>query len=165
MYGGPWALFYYLSDMAQHTALEAIIEPAVLAVGFEFVGLEYFKRREGALLRIYIDGEHGVPLDACAQVSRQISAVLDVEDPIAGSYSLEVSSPGLERRLFKLAHFERFVGKKAKVRLKTPREDNRRNYSGVIETVVGETICLSEGEQSVTIDFGDIDKAHLVAEI
>lgn len=149
----------------QQAALEAIIEPAVLAVGYEFVGMEYFKRREGTLLRIYIDSEHGVPLDACAQVSRQISAVLDVEDPIVGAYLLEVSSPGLERRLFKLAHFQRFIGKKAKVRLKVPREENRRNYSGVIESVVGNSIHLVEGEQSVTIDFGDIDKAHLVAEI
>lgn len=149
----------------QQAALEAIIEPAVLAVGYEFVGMEYFKRREGTLLRIYIDSEHGVPLDACAQVSRQISAVLDVEDPIMGAYLLEVSSPGLERRLFKLAHFQRFIGKKAKVRLKVPGQENRRNYSGVIESVVGNAIHLVEGEQSVTIDFGDIDKAHLVAEI
>lgn len=151
--------------MREQKALEAIIEPAVLALGYELVGIEYFKRREGTLLRIYIDGEKGVPLDACAQVSRQISAVLDVEDPISGRYLLEVSSPGLERRLFKLAHFERFVGKKAKVRLKVPREENRRNFSGVIESVIGQTIRLTEGEQSVTIDFGDIDKAHLVAEI
>jgi ribosome maturation factor RimP len=151
-------------DMAQQTALEAIIEPAVMAVGYEFVGLEYFPRREGALLRIYIDGEHGVPLDACAQVSRQISAVLDVEDPITGHYSLEVSSPGLERRLFKVEHFARFIGKKAKIRLKSPRDDNRRNFSGMIESVIGQTIHLV-GEQSVTIDFDDIDKAHLVAEI
>lgn len=150
--------------MVQQTALEAIIEPAVLAVGYEFVGMEYFKRREGALLRVYIDGEKGVPLEACVQVSRQISAVLDVEDPIVGAYSLEVSSPGLERRLFKLAHFQRFIGRQVKLRLKVPREENRRNYSGVIESVVGNLIHL-QGEQSVTIDFGDIDKAHLVAEI
>lgn len=149
----------------QESGLEAIIEPAVIALGYELLGVDYFKRREGALLRIYIDGEHGVPLDACAQVSRQISAVLDVEDPIAGRYLLEVSSPGLERRLFKLAHFQRFVGKKAKIRVKIPREENQRNFTGVIESVVGETIRLTEGEQSIAIDFGDIDKAHLVAEI
>lgn len=145
--------------------LEEIIEPAVLALGYELVGMEYFPRQGGALLRIYIDSENGVNLDACQAVSRQVGAVLDVEDPIKGRFNLEVSSPGLERPLFKIAHFQRFLGRKVKLRLRNARED-RKNFIGVINAVTDDAVTLGlEEDQTMVIEFNDIDKARLVADI
>lgn len=148
-----------------HKAPEALIKlvrGVVVPMGYEFVGLEYLSRAgSGHLLRVYIDVERGVQLDDCEAVSRQLSAVLDVEDPIPGDYALEVSSPGLDRPLFELAHFRRFAGQTARVTLARP-IDGRRRFKGVIDAVQGEQVRLSVDGEVVVLPFGDIDGARLV---
>ena len=143
--------------------LNHLIEPAVSALGYELVGCELSGGLKGRkLLRVYVDGPNGVTLDACASISRQIGAVLEVEDPIRGAYYLEVSSPGLERPLFTLAHYQRFIGRRIKVRLRMA-EEARRNFAGVLTAVEGEelTLTLDDGEQ-IRLAFCDIEKGNLV---
>ena len=105
-----------------------LLEPALAAMGFELADLDAHFGRRG-LLRLYIDREGGVTVDDCQRVSEQVGALLDVEDPLPGSYVLEVSSPGFDRRLRTLAHFERFSGEQAKVELRDAR-DGRRQVHG-----------------------------------
>jgi ribosome maturation factor RimP len=141
--------------------LNDLIAPAVTALGFEFVGIDLYRQGRHSLLRVYIDKEGGVTLTDCERASRQISAILDVEDPIQGRYDLEVSSPGLDRPLFTVAQYRKFVGKPVKIRLRTPL-DGRRNFSGVIEAVNDETVTLiGEGETWV-LPFIEIEKARLM---
>lgn len=143
-------------------ALIEVVRGVVEPMGYEFVGLEYISRsKSGHLLRVYIDIDRGVVLDDCEAVSRQLSAVLDVEDPIPGEYALEVSSPGLDRPLFELAHFVRFKGETARVTLARP-IDGRRRFKGVIEAVVGEDIRLLVDGEVVVLPIGDIEGARLV---
>lgn len=143
--------------------LEAIIEPAVAALGYELVGIEYLGQGRHSLLRVYIDSENGITVDDCEQASRQISAVMDVEDPIRGQYTLEVSSPGLERPLFKPEHYERFKGNLVQLRLRVP-IDGRRKYVGELHGVRdGDVVVVVDGEER-TFSLQDIEKANLKAE-
>ena len=87
-----------------------MLKPVVEALGYEFWGLEYIAQGKNSVLRIFIDGENGINVDDCAAVSRQVSGVMDVEDPISSEYNLEVSSPGLDRPIFTLEQFESIVG-------------------------------------------------------
>jgi ribosome maturation factor RimP len=145
-------------------ALWDLVRGVVEPLGYEFVGLEYLARpKAGHLLRVYIDTERGVLLDDCEAVSRQLSGVLDVEDPIPGEYALEVSSPGLDRPLFDPAQFARFVGHEVKLRLARPL-DGRRNYRGVIAGVDGDVIHLSVDGEALAVPFREIDSARLVPE-
>jgi ribosome maturation factor RimP len=141
--------------------LNRLIEPAVEAVGFEFVGLEYVAQGRNSVLRIFIDSEQGITVDDCATVSRQVSGVLDVEDPISGHYNLEVSSPGLDRPLFKLTHFERFVGQEIKLRAHSA-VNGRRNFRGLLKAVVGDTIVMLADGQEFSISHSNVEKANLV---
>lgn len=145
--------------------LENIIEPAVNLLGFELVGCEVHQFAGKNIVRVYVDCERGVTIEDCAEVSRQVSAALDVEDPVVGRYDLEVSSPGLNRPLMKLEHFQRFIGHKVKVKLRRSR-DNRRNYTGVIQAVKGNEveIVLENNEESIVLLFAEIKKANLVPE-
>ncbi|MFN2333968.1 MAG: ribosome maturation factor RimP, partial [Wenzhouxiangellaceae bacterium] len=102
--------------MAVQNELDALLRPAIEALGYEFVGLEYVPNPKNRLVRIYIDRTpEGVTVDDCVEVSHEVSAVLELEDPVAGTYSLEVSSPGVDRPLFSLDQFRRFVGERAVV--------------------------------------------------
>lgn len=146
--------------------LNRVLEPAVAGLGFEYVGCEFITQGRGALLRVYIERseaeqKQGVNIDDCAAVSRQISAVLDVEDLIHGHYRLEVSSPGMERPLFTIEHFQRFVNHKAHVKLHNP-IDGRRNFSGIIQAVDAGKVVLIVDEQEFTLEMANIDKANLV---
>jgi ribosome maturation factor RimP len=141
--------------------LNGLIEPAVEAVGFEFVGLEYVAEGRHSVLRVFIDHEQGINVDDCATVSRQVSAILDVEDPISGHYNLEVSSPGMDRPLFKLEHFQRFEGEEIKLRSHAP-VDGRRNFRGVLLSVEGEQVLMNVDGQVFTIAFDNVDKANIV---
>jgi ribosome maturation factor RimP len=133
-------------------------------MGYELVGVELRPgERGGELLRVYIDREGGILLDDCSAVSHQLSGVLDVEDPIPGEYSLEVSSPGLARPLFELAHFARFTGSKAKVKMASP-IDGRRNFTGVLSGVEGDDVLLQVDNELVRLDYSQIDSAKLVPE-
>ncbi len=143
-------------------ALLDLVRGVVESMDYEFVGLEYLTRpAAGHLLRVYIDTAQGVVVEDCAAVSRQLGGVLDVEDPIPGEYTLEISSPGLDRPLFEPAHFARFVGREAKLRLVRPR-DGRRNFKGVITGIEGDMVQLSVDGAAVTVPFQDIDSARLV---
>lgn len=146
------------------TTVEQLIEPVIVALGYEFVGVEYSPQGRQSLLRIYIDNPDGITVDDCERVSRQVSAVLDVEDPIQGQYRLEVSSPGLDRPLFTLEQFSRFVGKTVKLRLVAPKE-GRRNFSGTLKQVDNESVMIEQDGEDLALPFGQIDKAHLVPEI
>jgi ribosome maturation factor RimP len=144
--------------------LAQMIRSTVTAMGYELVGVEYLARpKAGHLLRLYIDKENGVDLGDCEKVSHQVSGVLEVEAPIRGEYALEVSSPGLDRPLFELEHFEQFVGQVARVRLQSPL-DGRSNYRGVIEAVEGEDVLLRVDGELVRLPFGRLASARLVPE-
>ncbi|HEX5046910.1 MAG TPA: ribosome maturation factor RimP [Gammaproteobacteria bacterium] len=123
-----------------------LLEPAVAALGYELTDLDAHAGRRG-LLRLYIGRKEGITtLEDCERVSEQVGAFLDVEDPLPGSYVLEVSSPGLDRRLRTLEHFERFKGEPVKVELKDAR-DGRRRLSGRLEGVeAGEVLVTVDGE-------------------
>ncbi len=140
-----------------------IIEPAVTALSYELVGVEYIAQGKHSVLRIYIDSEAGITVDDCAAVSHQVSAVLDVEDPISGVYTLEVSSPGLDRPLFTEAHYERYLGEQAEIRLRSPL-DGRRKFKGRLQSVKDGQVEIEVDGESYTIDIDNVEKAHLVHE-
>lgn len=150
--------------MTRQSQLVELVEPAVTALGFELWGLEYVPQRNHALLRIYIDGPSGVNVDDCALVSRQVSAVLDVEDPIQTEYTLEVSSPGLDRPLFRLDQFARYVGERVVIRLRVPFE-RRRNFTGTLIGVEGEDVVVHVDDHEYLLPFESIDKAHIVGRL
>jgi ribosome maturation factor RimP len=126
------------------------------------LGVEYVSRPStGHLLRIYIDSEKGVGLADCEKVSHQVSGVLEVEDPIHGDYALEVSSPGLDRPLFEKAHFARFAGEVARVRLNVAL-NGRSNYKGVIVEVDGDDIVMQVEGERVRLPFAQVSSARLV---
>ncbi|PXY92342.1 ribosome maturation factor RimP [Gilliamella apis] len=140
--------------------LTDIIQEPVNALGFELVGIEYIRGRY-PVLRVYIDSENGITVDDCADVSRQISAVLDVEDPITEAYNLEVSSPGMDRPLFTLEHYQRFVGEEVIVSLRIP-VANRRKWKGQIKSIENEMITFNVDGNDEVFAFSNIQKANIV---
>ncbi len=148
----------------RHERLQALIEPSVTALGYELVGIEYLPGRKGALLRVYIDSPNGITLEDCERVSHQVSGVLEVEDPIRQAYTLEVSSPGVERPLFTAAHFQRFAGERVRVKLAVP-VDGRRNVTGVLKGFTnGEVVVVEEGAE-IRLPLEAIGKAQLIPEL
>ena len=144
-------------------SLNELICPPVEMLGYEFVGAELTDQGHGKILRIYIDKEDGIDVEDCRTVSHQISGVLDVEDPISGNYSLEVSSPGLDRPLFCIEHFEKYQGKKVKIKMSSPFE-GRKKFTGHLTGVEGELILLDEDGIDYQVPFDLIDSARLVVE-
>ncbi len=142
------------------TQLWDLLEPVIAGLGYELVEIEYQPNPKHGVLRIYIDLEHGIALEDCKQVSDQVSALLDVEDPIPGHYNLEVSSPGLDRPLRTVEDFVRFTGEIARIRLGMP-IGGQRNFKGRLTGVEDDAVRLDcEGEQ-VTLPLASIDKARL----
>ncbi|MEP7043777.1 MAG: ribosome maturation factor RimP [Dokdonella sp.] len=142
--------------------LTALLAPTIADLGLELVGIEFSPNSGSSLLRVYIDEpERGITIDDCERASREISALLDVNDPVAGRYTLEVSSPGLERPLFTLEHFARFVGEQVKVNVNLPLE-GRRRFQGVLTAVEGDRITLEQDGTPLTIAHANIAKARLV---
>jgi ribosome maturation factor RimP len=137
-----------------------LLEPAIAAMGFELADLDAHLGRRG-LLRLYIDREGGVTVDDCQRVSEQIGAFLDVEDPLPGSYVLEVSSPGFDRRLRTRTHFERFVGEQVRVELKDAL-DGRRNFTGRLTGLEGNEALLEVEGKVWHLPLSDIAVARLV---
>ncbi|CDG16179.1 Ribosome maturation factor rimP [Xenorhabdus doucetiae] len=140
--------------------LTEIISAPVEALGFELVGLEFIRARVSTL-RVYIDSEEGITVDNCADVSHQVSAVLDVEDPVPGLYNLEISSPGLERPLFKAEHYQRFIGEEVNLMLRMAMQ-NRRKWKGIIKAVDGEMITVAVDGKDEVFALSNIQKANLV---
>ncbi len=151
--------------MSANDKLEALLAPVVEDLGYEYVGIEYSSNPKNRLLRLYIDQpESGIGVDDCETVSREVSAVLDVEEPISGQYTLEVSSPGIERPLFTAAHFSRFIGEVAKVQLQVPL-DGRRKFKGLIVAVADDEVTLAGDGQQWQLPLADMLKAHLAPDL
>lgn len=141
--------------------LTDMLAPAVEALGFEMLGVEFVRAGKHSTLRIYIDHENGINVDDCADVSHQASAILDVEDPISTEYNLEVSSPGMDRPLFKEAHYAACVGEVVSVRLRLPM-DNRRNFKGTLTSVEDGNIHVEVDGQAFVLAVANIEKGNLV---
>ncbi|MBI3778137.1 MAG: ribosome maturation factor RimP [Gammaproteobacteria bacterium] len=141
--------------------LRKLLEPGVVALGFELVDVELAGSSHHPTLRVYIDGPAGVNVDDCARVSRQLSALLDVEDPLPGQYNLEVSSPGLDRPLVKPEDFRRFIGETIKVKMHEP-QLGRRNFSGRLVDVAADHVVLEVDKEHFDLAFDGMERARLV---
>lgn len=151
-----------MTDVAE---LITLLEPDIRSLGYELVDLELNTGGRNSVLRLFIDSESGITLDDCAKVSHQVSALLDVEDPIPGNYSLEVSSPGVNRRLRRYEDFERFVGERVKIELGRPTAEGRRRFAGVLEKVEPETVTMQIDDERYALPIVDIALARLAPEI
>lgn len=140
--------------------LRTLLAPAIEAKGFELVDIE-LDGQQNLTLRVFIDSPDGVTVDDCAEVSHQVSAVLDVEDPLPGRYTLEVSSPGLDRPLVKPADFRRYLGETIKVRMVEP-IDGRKNFQGDLLEVADDYVLVNSGGLEFRLKFAGIDRARLV---
>lgn len=142
--------------------LQELLAPTITALGYELVGVECLSQGgHQVLVRIYIDSPDGVGLADCEQVSYQVSGLLDVQDPIPHPYTLEVSSPGLDRPLFTLAHFIRFVGHNIKVRLSRT-INTRRNFTGLLRQVQDHNLIMMVDGIEYSLPYEQIEKARLV---
>ena len=141
--------------------VQELIEPAVVALGYELVGIEFLPQGKHSLLRVYIDTEDGITLDDCTKVSHQLSGLLDVEDVIRGQYNLEISSPGLDRPLFTPQQFSQFIGQEVKLKLSVPFE-GRSKYRGVLCGVEDEKVIVNVDGNEIALPFNFLDKANLV---
>lgn len=140
--------------------LTVLLEPAVEAMECELWGIEYLQGRR-PVLRIFIDREEGVGVEDCERVSRQVSSILDVEDLIRVEYTLEVSSPGMDRPLFTRAQFERFIGEQVSVRLRFPYE-GRRKFKGRLAAVENDDVVIAIDDEEYLFPIESIDKANIV---
>jgi len=142
--------------------LTRLIEPTIVGLGYELSDLEVKLNGRDGMVRIFIDRlPDGVGVVDCETVSRQVSALLDVEDPIPGNYTLEVSSPGLDRRLKKTEHFERFMGELVRIKLRFPL-DGRRNFRGTLKTANSENIEIEVDGKVFRLPLATIESARLV---
>ena len=140
--------------------LSQLIAPIVEDLGFSFWGLEYLPQKNGAMLRVFIDAEKGVGINDCAKCSREISGVLEVEDPISSAYTLEVSSPGMDRVLFSASQIADYMGQPIQIKLAQP-VDGARNIKGVISAVEDEMITVSNEQKDYQFEFDNVMKARL----
>ncbi|MDX1452136.1 MAG: ribosome maturation factor RimP [Oleiphilaceae bacterium] len=162
--------------------LNDLIRPVVEGLGYECWGIEYLSQGKHTVLRVYIERpveaeqataeegdsqregperESGIELADCEKVSRQLSGVLDVEDPISGDYTLEVSSPGMDRPLYELAHFQRFAGHQVALKLRMPFE-GRRKFNGLLVGVEGHDVVLRVDQEEYLLPLEGIEKANVV---
>ena len=141
--------------------LQALLAPVVEALGYQCWGIEFLSQGRHSLLRVYIDKADGILVDDCEIVSRQLSGVLDVEDPISSEYTLEVSSPGMDRPLFTLEQFAAFVGEQAKIKLRSP-FDGRRNFQGLLRGVEEQDVVVQVDDHEYLLPIDLIDKANII---
>lgn len=147
--------------MGSYRQLYELLSPGIQALGSELLTLEMSGSGDRLVLRLFIDKSPAVTLDDCEEVSRYVSGVLAVEDPIPGSYTLEVSSPGADRPLVTMEHFARFVGRDVQVRLFQPKE-GRRNFRGALLAAENGEIRMQLDGQTLVLDLAAIQKANLV---
>ncbi len=145
----------------QNQVLIDLFETEVAALGYELLGIELNQSTHGSILRVYIDKEGGIVVEDCVAVSRQLSAVLDVEDPIKGNYDLEVSSPGLDRPLFTVDQFNKVIGETIKLRL-YEKYNNRKRFSGILKAVNEEEVVIDCDNEEYNVPFRLIERARLV---
>jgi ribosome maturation factor RimP len=142
--------------------LEEILRPVVEGLGYEFWGIEFRAQGHQSLLRLFIDdAENGIGIEDCESVSRQASGVMDVEDPIQTEYTLEVSSPGMDRPLFRLEQYQAFVGHQVQLRLRMAFE-GRRKFQGLISGVEGDDVVVLMDNHEFLLPFDSIEKANIV---
>lgn len=147
--------------MAKVDELKVLLEPVVTGLGYLFWGVEYVSQGKHSTLRVFIDHENGITVDQCAEVSHQISAVMDVEDPISQNYTLEVSSPGMDRPLFTLEQFAAYIGEWVQVRLRAPFE-GRRRFKGVLTAIEDQDVCVTVDGTDYLLPIESIEKANLI---
>ena len=145
----------------KESLLTDLVAPVAEALGYELWGVEYQAHSKSATVRIYIDSPDGISVDDCARMSRQVSSVFDVEDPIMGEYRLEVSSPGMDRPLYTLDQFKRYIGEQIKVRLRSPFE-GRRKFAGILTGVEDDDVVIAIDEEEYLLPFDLIDRANVV---
>jgi ribosome maturation factor RimP len=141
--------------------LTALLRPLVEDLGYEFVGVEFSNNPKNRVLVLYIDKVAGIAIEDCERTSREVAALMDVEDPISGQYVLEVSSPGLDRPLFNPEQFAQFTGERVQISLFAPQE-GRRKFKGRILGVEGEKVSIEQDGVEVILEHGNIAKARLV---
>lgn len=141
--------------------LRKLIEPTIERLGYELTDLEVRLGGQGGLLRLTVDKPEGIDLDDCEKVSHAVSALLDVEDPVPGNYNLEVSSPGLDRKLTKVEHFQRFEGETLKVTMRFPIE-GRRRFRGILVSSDDENFVVEVDGESHSLPLAMLDTARLV---
>ncbi len=143
--------------------LTELLEPAVEALGYDLIGIEYHSQGKHSILRLFIDSLEGINADDCGAVSHQISGILDVEEPIKGAFSLEVSSPGLERPLFKLKHYEQFIGHNIKLKLREA-VGTQKKFKGEISHIEGSRIFIfcEDIKSEVSFEIDEVDKANII---
>jgi ribosome maturation factor RimP len=141
--------------------VEELIQPLLVAQGVELVEVEYSRPRQGrAILRLYLDREGGITLEELARLSRVVSQLLDVHDPIPGSYTLEVSSPGLTRALKKPADYQRYVGRLVRLTTRTA-INGRQVHRGILQGLADDKVCLKVDDEETCIPVSEIAKARL----
>ena len=146
---------------ATRQELIELLEPEIESLGYELTELEVNLSHGHGVLRLFIDQPQGISLEDCARVSQQVGALLAVEDPIAGDYNLEVSSPGADRKLVKPEHFDRFAGSMIKVRL-CRLVAGRRRIRGQLIGREGDAISIRADNETVSVDLGNVEVARLV---
>ncbi len=160
-----WMVVFLILQHMRNEELTELLAPVVADLGLECLGVEYSPSHGNGLVRVYIEAaDRAVTVDDCEAVSRQVSATLDVNDPVEGRYTLEVSSPGLDRPLYTPQQFARFIGGAAKIELNLP-VNGRRRFQGPILAVEGSTIAVEQDGVRVEIAQGNIHKARLVPEL
>ncbi len=142
---------------AQFTQL---LQPTVEAMGYVLWGIELISPGKRPTLRLYIEADAGISVDDCVAVSHQLSGVLDVEDPISSEYTLEVSSPGVDRLLFSPEHYSRYIGEMVDVRLRLPVE-GRRRYKGTLLAINNETVVVVVDDQEFELPLRSVDRARV----
>ncbi len=147
--------------MAKADELMAICTPVVTGMGYELWGIEYLSQGKNSVLRIYIDHEDGVTVDDCADVSAQIASVLDVEDPIGTAYTLEISSPGMDRPLFNIEQCRQQVGQWVRLKLRVP-VDGKRKVKGQLMGVEDDSLVVRSGEYEYVLPYEQVEKANIM---
>jgi ribosome maturation factor RimP len=144
------------------TGLSKLIEPVVQELGCELWGIEKLQQGRQVVLKIYIESADGITVDDCARISRQVSAILDVEDPIPGEYMLEVSSPGVERRLFKPEHFDVCKGEKVQITLRQAFDGRRKFKGGLCGLEDEEVVIRVDDAQEIVLPISSIERARVL---
>lgn len=164
---GDTPIFYFydmrggLRVSSKLEQLQAMLAPVIESLGYQCWGVEFISQGRHSLLRVYIDHANGILIDDCEIVSRQVGAVLDVEDPISSEYTLEVSSPGMDRPLFTLEQFARHAGELVKIKLRSP-FDGRRNFQGLLRGVEEQDVVVLVDDHEFLLPIDLIEKANII---
>lgn len=153
--------------MTREEAITELLRPIVESMGYEWWGVEYHHNSVNAILRVYVDKlDGGISIDDIVEVTEQLNPVLDVENPIASAYTFEVSSPGIDRPLYTLAQYARYIGETVRLQMRVP-VNGQRKFTGVLANVDDKqekiTLTLPKAKEVVEIelDFTLIDKAKI----